>query len=1677
MSRWANGRKLGLLGLLLATWGMGPAAHAAAVQFTSRANGFWADANTWTPNPAGDHNFPIMGDTATVNHTVSLAAHQSVSNLYLNNPGQFTLNGYTVMFNGVGGWTGGTVNGGTLDQAGDCTLSGNGAKPLVSATLVNHGTITHDGGGNLTLSLGSALNNQTSGTTAVYRILSDADLVAAGGGAGSAPSIVNSGVIRKEAGAGTTTLGVAVGSNVGGVIECQSGVLEFLGTSVTNTGGTIRAAGGDVHLLNGTVVTEGTLDRTGASAIRGVSGTVTLNDVTNSGEYVVHHGTVTALGGTLCNNYGRILLNHDAACFGTSLRIDGNLLLGGNGDLLLNCLSGGGASLDSSGANVLTNGPAHTIHGMGRITATLDNEGEVNADVTGAAIGMNTNNAANSGQLIASNGGELSIEGIVVTQSPTAEMLGDNGVVALRGGTVVGGLLDTANGGSVRSVSGTNTLTDTHNLGDFIINYGTETKVNGTTLTNDGTVLVNHAAACFGTNLTFDADVMLVGDGDVRLNCASGVGASLNTGTGYTVTQAATHLIHGMGRITAALANAGTVDADVTNETLALNSNNKSNTGVLKASDGGTLYIDGVQIDNTGGDILADGGAVALSNSSIVRGVLNTTGASSISGVGGTNTLTDVSNLGSYVINHGTTTTILGPSLTNAGTVLLNHSAACYGTNLTFGDNVLLSGGGELILNCASGVGASVNTAAGATLTQAANHVTRGMGQITAALANEGLVHADLDSATLTLNGQNKTNDGTLKASNNGNLVIDGVTITQGGAGLVVADGANVWLNGAAIAGGELQTANGGVIRGNAGTNTLDTVINSGDFAVHHGTTLRLVGSTLLNNGTLLVNHDAACYGTTVTADDNVLLTGNGDMRLNCNSGAGARLASGTGFSVTNDTTHLIHGMGQISAALVNHGVVNADVTNESLLLHNLNKINHATLKASNGAALDIAGTTVTQSATGEVFADNGTVRLNSAVIDGGTLRSAGTGVVYNVAGTSTLHEVTNLGEYAVQHSTGTSVTGSQLVNQGHILLNHSATCYGTPLTFNDDVLLTGTGTLQLNCSTGGGATVDTGPGKTLTNDAGHTIYGMGRITASMVNDGVVRADVANERILLEGNTKTNHNDLMATNQAYLDINNIRVEQGGAGEILADGGTVRLDAAVIAGGVLDTANGGTVRSTGGTVTLENVTNLGSFLQHHSTGVLVKGSGLVNEGTFLLNHSATCYGTSLAFDGTSVLSGSGRVTLNCSSGAGASLDTTANSSVNQAAGHTIDGFGRITANMINYGTVEANAAEAINIEPASDANFSNAGLLHVTGPGGMVINNPARFNNAGQVVIDATRGLRSNGSYRQSAGSTRVEGELWVPSGVVDLQGGVLMGTGLVRGNIDNDFGIVAPGSSAGTLNVQGLYTQSTGGTLRVELGGPNPADSDLLAVTGAAKLCGGELDIRLINGFVPSVGQSFVVLTAASVDGDFSRVSGRCIGPGVLLNVTVGANNVTLTAAAGVCANAIASSNPPQLAIDARQDVSLNGATRYGWDTVDLTFNGSAAGAVPADFALVSTSGTPPTVSQVTVNGNVATVKLSGPIPVGAWTTIKHNASLSTVTLGYLPGDTNSDGTANARDIISLINHLNRVHHPPMQLWQCDLNRSGACNAQDISREIDILNGAGALVPWVNIAVPSCVLP
>lgn len=200
------------------------------------------------------------------------------------------------------------------------------------------------------------------------------------------------------------------------------------------------------------------------------------------------------------------------------------------------------------------------------------------------------------------------------------------------------------------------------------------------------------------------------------------------------------------------------------------------------------------------------------------------------------------------------------------------------------------------------------------------------------------------------------------------------------------------------------------------------------------------------------------------------------------------------------------------------------------------------------------------------------------------------------------------------------------------------------------------------------------------------------------------------------------------------------------------------------------------------------------------------------------------------------------------------------------------------------SVGGNGLDTLFSGSINDGGFRDGtgGSLTKTGPGILTLSGSSSYSGDTAVLN----------------GSLIVNGFIASPNAFVSAAG-LLGGSGSIRGNVFNS-GFVSPGDSGpGRLSLHGNYAQSSGGTLRIEIGGLAFAQHDLLQLNGTAQLDGTLQIIRLNNfRFLPGDRVTFLA-AAAGVSGTFSTVTNPFNDTIVLTRVLYEANQVSLEAVQG----------------------------------------------------------------------------------------------------------------------------------------------------------------------------------
>ncbi|HNQ23583.1 MAG TPA: hypothetical protein PKK06_10860 [Phycisphaerae bacterium] len=207
-----------------------------------------------------------------------------------------------------------------------------------------------------------------------------------------------------------------------------------------------------------------------------------------------------------------------------------------------------------------------------------------------------------------------------------------------------------------------------------------------------------------------------------------------------------------------------------------------------------------------------------------------------------------------------------------------------------------------------------------------------------------------------------------------------------------------------------------------------------------------------------------------------------------------------------------------------------------------------------------------------------------------------------------------------------------------------------------------------------------------------------------------------------------------------------------------------------------------------------------------------------------------------------------------------------------------------------------------------ATVTDAGARWIVGESMNIGGTPTEVGGTGSLTVGAesvvtvgqTLRLWENGTLTLDTGKLTVgTGPLPAGSGMLAVYpDGTLTGCGTITGQAFHLGGTVAPGCSTGTLTVTGDYTQDEAAGLEVELRGlAAGTEYDRLAVSGIATLAG-TLRISLLDDFVPQVGDTFEVVAAGSVAGQFAAVEGLCLDAQRKFAIEYTSTAVTLTVVA-----------------------------------------------------------------------------------------------------------------------------------------------------------------------------------
>ncbi|MGI9430520.1 MAG: hypothetical protein ACR2NM_17805, partial [Bythopirellula sp.] len=179
-------------------------------------------------------------------------------------------------------------------------------------------------------------------------------------------------------------------------------------------------------------------------------------------------------------------------------------------------------------------------------------------------------------------------------------------------------------------------------------------------------------------------------------------------------------------------------------------------------------------------------------------------------------------------------------------------------------------------------------------------------------------------------------------------------------------------------------------------------------------------------------------------------------------------------------------------------------------------------------------------------------------------------------------------------------------------------------------------------------------------------------------------------------------------------------------------------------------------------------------------------------------------------------------------------------------------------------VSGNAANAMTVDIASGTTLTTFGETRIDGGGRIAVNAGAKLDTQ---FINIEGGTLTGG-------------------------GEVFVGTGPINGAVRNLSGRVEPGDGIGQLMIVGDLSNLEEGTLAFDLGGLiAETEYDQIEVDRFAFLAG-TLEVSLVNGFTPDVGDMFTLIAAGDgVEGMFDQLT---LPDGYTWNVDYLANSLSL---------------------------------------------------------------------------------------------------------------------------------------------------------------------------------------
>lgn len=274
---------------------------------------------------------------------------------------------------------------------------------------------------------------------------------------------------------------------------------------------------------------------------------------------------------------------------------------------------------------------------------------------------------------------------------------------------------------------------------------------------------------------------------------------------------------------------------------------------------------------------------------------------------------------------------------------------------------------------------------------------------------------------------------------------------------------------------------------------------------------------------------------------------------------------------------------------------------------------------------------------------------------------------------------------------------------------------------------------------------------------------------------------------------------------------------------------------------------GTVNNNGRIESSNHIINsVGGTLNNKTNGVIASwGSQLDNSGIF---NNDGIFDNSAVFYNVGTINNNGRMFGNTLINPGVlvnSQDGVFDLPLSNL-GH-VDNYGTMNARSVGGSGVLNNSGTLNTEEIDYSGELTNSGA----------ITNSIFVANNGRLSILAGGTMTGSGAYYGESGATVVDGSMILDS--VAIYAGILKGSGNITSATSINGGTLAPGSSIGTLTINGDLAFNNG-TLEIEIGS---AGFDLLKVFGTTSFAAGEIQFSFLDSFMPQFGDHWLFLSSS----------------------------------------------------------------------------------------------------------------------------------------------------------------------------------------------------------------------